>query len=137
MKDTLNIDNQEFVNYVRGFSDNLLIEFGEFFPFAAKIDKLGVLTGVGYQSENDKPASQVVLDSLLERLEEELSENFIRSFCVAYDTNLTNDDFPNGIDCIVTLTRHQFENSTIEFSFPYKIPDNGEIEYYDSWCVEK
>ena len=130
------LDNQEFVNYLRELSDNLLLEFGEFFPFAAQIEHDGELHGVGYQSESESPSSKEAIDNLTSHLESELEENNIRSYCIVYDTRLTNDDYPSGIDCVIAIMKHKADETTIEFSFPYQIKDNGEIEYFDSWCYE-
>jgi len=135
MKDLINIDCQEFVNYSREHSDNLLIEFAEFYPFGAQVDLDGNLTGVGYQSETERPKSAEVIKSLTTYFENELIENTIRSYSITYDSILTNSDYPKGIDCITILTKHKMEDASIEYFFPYLINESGAIEYHTGWAI--
>jgi hypothetical protein len=137
MSKIINTDNQELIKYSRGLSDHLLTEFGEFFPFAAQINNRGELTGIGYESEIEFPTSQEVIDELTIWLEKELEQNSIRSFCITHDSKLKNNNYPNGIDCIISVIKHKKNNTIMEFSFPYLIKKKKEIEYYEAWSIEK
>src|SRR5690349_5014199 len=98
---------QNLVNYSLEFSEHLLLEFDEFYPFAAKIDQSNKLIPVGFSDNNEFPESQTVIDGLREGLNAELEKTGILAFSIAYDVCVNNEKYPNTIYAIAIRITHQ------------------------------
>lgn len=127
----INSDIQEFINYSLDFADQLLIEHGEYFPFASQIDNDGKFTGVGFEGDDDQPLSETLIAVMTEHLDNELSQNNIRSYCITFDVRIKNEDFPDGIDAIFVSVKHS--HNLIKCFYPYLIEPDNKIKYFDAW----
>jgi hypothetical protein len=127
----INTEIKEYIKYSLDFADQLLIEYGEYFPFASQINNDGKLTGVGFKDDDDKPLSQALIDLMTKHLDNELSQNIIRSYCIVFDVRVKNNNFPDGIDAIVVSVKHT--DNFIKCFYPYLIDPNKKIKYFDAW----
>jgi len=109
----------------------LLLEFGEYFPFASQIDIDGKFSGVGFESNNDHPLSQTLIDLMTEHLDNELRQNNIRSYCITCDVKVKNTNFPKGTDAIVISIR--YADNILKCFYPYLIEQENKIKYFDVW----
>ncbi len=125
------------IDYSVGFAESLLTDSGEFFPFGAKIYLSGELKPVGYYEEDEFPESQKVIDVLSTVFEKELNGKVIRSYCIAYDVRVTNEDFPTPTDAIVILFKHMDLNCELNYYYPYKLKENSGIEFLEPWAEQK
>ena len=127
----INTDILEYIKYSRDFADQLLIDVGEFFPFASQVDKNGTFSGIGFDNGDDRPSSQALIDTMTTHFENELTQNNIRSYCITYDVRVKNINFPDGIDAIVVSVK--YANNILKCFYPYLIEPDNKIKYFDAW----
>lgn len=133
--DDINTDILEYIKYSRDFADQLLIDGGEFFPFASQVDNKGTFSGIGFDNGDDRPSSQSLIDTMTVHLENELTQNNIRSYCIAYDVRVKNNNFPDGIDAIVVSVK--YADNFLKCFYPYLIEPDKKIKYFDAWSEKK
>lgn len=133
MTDIIEKDVQDFINEARNFSDKMLTEEGEFLPFGFQIDNNGKLTYVGVDEGDNEIQSKYIIDTLDNSLGKDLEDGLIRSYCIAFDTRLQNNLYPDKIDALILHIKHKDKTELIRFFFPYEIVNPGEIKYHDGW----
>ena len=107
------------------------MEYGEFFPFAAQVHVDGKFSGVGFDIGDDRPSSQSLLEIMTDHLENELTQNNLRSYCITYEVRVKNSNFPDGIDAIVVSVKHA--DNFIKCFYPYLIEPDNKVKYFDAW----
>jgi hypothetical protein len=123
---------QNLVNYSLDFSEHLLLNFEEFYPFAAKINRNNKLIPVGFSDNDEFPESQTVIDGLKDGLNVELDRTEIVVYSIAYDVSVKNEKYTNPIDAIAIRICHQKLESEIIYYYAY-LKKSNKINFYDSW----
>ncbi|MDB5264136.1 MAG: hypothetical protein JWQ14_3419 [Adhaeribacter sp.] len=130
-------DIQKLIDYSVDFAESLLTDSGEFFPFGVKVYFSGELKPVGYYDDDEFPESQKVIDVLSTVFEKELNGKEIRSYCIAYDVRVSNEDYPTPTDAILILLKHTDLDGELNYYYPYKLKEKLEIEFLEPWAVQK
>lgn len=124
-------DIQTLIDNNLAMAERLLLKQNEFFPIGAHIDHEGEFAFVGLHDGDDFPLSTALIGQFKEQFEAQLSSNEIRAYAITYDTRVTTSIFPNKVDAITMLVKHQ-NGHAVSYYFPYKL-NNNEIEYFESW----
>ena len=129
--DDINTDIQEYIKYSLDLADQLLIDGGEFFPFASQVDNNGTFSGIGFDNGDDRPKSQALIDTMTDYFENELNQKNIRSYCITFDVRVKNNNFQDGIDAIVVSVKQA--DNFLKCFYPYLIEQDNKIKYFDPW----
>jgi len=123
-------DIEEILDLMFPFVENLLIENGEFYPFAAAMKNNGKIDQVGISEDDDNPASQKVIDELKEVLIS-MKDDY-KAYALFYDVYHKGDE----INAIAIKVEHKLDLSSFTFYYPYEL-DNGRLIYKEAWKTEK
>jgi hypothetical protein len=131
-------DIQSFIDYAVDFAEKMLNDSGEFYPFAARIDINGELTGVGYEdNETDFPKSNKVIKKLTKILGSQLNNKEIKAYVLAYDVKVQTENSIDKSDAILIDIYHQEPNEIPKYYFTYFWNDNKELTFGESFGVNK
>lgn len=126
-------DAQKLISYSVSFAEKLLLEFGEYYPFAAKVELSGDLTPFGIHEGEEYPESQKVINELTAFLEDELNGSKIRAYCISYDVRVTNEKYSSSIDTVLISFRHKGVKGMLNYYYPYIIDTDKKIEFKEPW----
>lgn len=115
-------DVQKLVNAIVGFAYKLLVEQGEFYPFAGAMKPDGEIVGVAGHNGDDLPSSTEVIELLKEGLREGASEGAYIATVIVYDVQLSVTDEDEMPDAVVAAIDHRDGYSQMVF-FPYELHD--------------
>jgi hypothetical protein len=121
---------QNILDALLPFIENLLKEYGEFYPVATALNNDGELIHLDTFEGDDNPESENVIDYSKKEL---LSmRNSIQACCIFYDVHLGDEN----TDAVAVLVESKTENLSFMFYQPYDI-DQGKVVFGVPWKVEK
>lgn len=123
-------DIQNILSITFSFVENLLEDYGEFYPLASvvKNDKTVDQFLTNDKDGNEFPKSKSVIERI--KCELHLKQNDFIAFAIFYDVKLKE----KNTDAIAVYVEHKIESFAYTFYYPYKIIEN-KPKFNDSWKV--
>lgn len=121
-------DIQNILNITFPFVQNLLKDYGEFYPLASIVKKdKTVEQFLTYDKDGNEFPKSI---SVIERIKNELrsKENAFIAIAIFYDVKLKE----KNTDAIAVYIEHKLENAAFTFYYPYEIIEKEPI-FSDSW----
>lgn len=124
-------DIQALINIFFPFAEELIIKFGEFFPYAGATTIGGEFVSVGFNDGKNHAASEKVIAVLKSDLKKDC-EKFIVA-AVFYEVK--TKDLETGIrsDAIAVFVEHKDAENAYEFFYPYKLEGEDNFIVCDSY----
>ncbi len=114
----------QLLNALVPFGQQMLKEYGEFYPFGMYMNLKGEIIATGENLREGRPQSKLVIDSLIQIFQQK--KRNITAAGIAFDSTFenANKESTNAISV-------QLEDSdrAVLILIPYKKGDTGEIEY--------
>jgi hypothetical protein len=114
-----NPDLEELLNVLFPFAQDMLAKYGEFFPFAASMDKKGKVACVGGHTGDEQPPSEEVLEILEQGLSESAKKGQIRAAGICLDMRIQPSPQEPKTDAICARLEHE-NGEALEIYMPYK-----------------
>jgi len=111
----------------------LLIEFKEFFPFAAAVNWKGEVIPITNYFGEEHPLSNSVIQYFESLLDQQLSNGEIRSYALAYDVRVSPNGIDEPTDAILVKIKHDIKIEPSIYYFAYRISGNNIIERLNNW----
>ena len=105
-------------------AENLLREFGEFFPFGAQMLPSGEIVPVEAYTGEEQPRSQDLIDLLMTSFKTRAYDGEVVATALVYDVRVTLPGSDRKSDAIAVNLDHR-DNYSVTVFFPYVIA-NGE-----------
>ncbi len=112
-------DIQAFINIFFPFAEELIIKFGEFFPYAGATTNEGEFVSVGFREENEHLSFEKVISNLKNSLKKG-NEKYIVC-AVFYEVTTKDAETGKNQDNIVVFVEHKDGGSAYEFFYPYTL----------------
>jgi len=124
-------DIQALINIFFPFAEELIIKFGEFYPYAGATTIEGEFVSVGFHEENKHLSPDKVLLSLKNSLKPG-SEKYIVA-AIFYDIKTKDADTGESQDAIAVFIEHMTGKKAYEFFYPYKLEREENLVVGDSY----
>ncbi|MFT2010203.1 hypothetical protein ACMA1I_16125 [Pontibacter sp. 13R65] len=134
MKPGVKSDIEKLIGYSVGFAETLLMDSGEYYPFASKISSSGEFVSVGFSEDEEFPESQIIINALSSAFEEALNMKELRAYCIAYDVRVKNVKFSSPIDAILLSIRHENVEGKLTYYYPYEFGNKKQIKFFEPWA---
>lgn len=121
-------DLDALLNAVLPFAQQMLAEHGEFYPIGSSMDMDGEISLAAVKSPSEQPASQEVIDALLERFRARASEGSIRACVVCYDGLVRPPGQAEKVDAICAWLEHE-SGEAVSVFLPYQKAGVGRVTY--------
>lgn len=123
-------DIQNILDVTLPFVENLLKEYGEFYPLASVVNLDGKVEQIllPEDEENDFPKSTSVIGEIKKELR--WKRNEFLAIAIFYDVKVKEKE----TDAIAVFVEHKKEKQAYTFYYPYKLIDNNLI-FSESWKV--
>jgi hypothetical protein len=128
-------DIDTLIQYLIGFCSDLLEKYGEFYPIGAYIDVSRGLIPLGVYDGDEAPESEKLIARYEEVFSRQATEGTALAWAIAYDANVTSDDYPEGTDAVAIRTFHAHCDKQVQYLFPYSLK-NTVAEFADNWWAE-
>jgi hypothetical protein len=115
---------QELLNFLLPYAERMLIQHGEFYPYAAALDTEGELNAVGADLEDDAPDVGELLVALHEGLREQAADGAIRASGIAADVTLTDPESGETTDAVQVELDHA-DADAVDIFVPYETEGEG------------
>ena len=125
-------DFQTLTDHCQGMAEMLLIEQGEFYPFAVYLDNGGKLIPADFHYGDDFPLSQTLICNFKSYFDPQISNSKIKAYAIAFDTKVTNDVFPKSINSLAIRIVHIDSENIVTYYFPYML-SGRRIEFLKGW----
>lgn len=112
-------DIQALINIFFPFAEELIIKFGEFYPYAGATTTEGEFVSVGFHEENKHLSLEKVILSLKNSLKEG-SEKYIVAG-IFYNARTKDAETGESQDAIAVFVETKSGESAYEFFYPYKL----------------
>ncbi|RAJ00372.1 hypothetical protein LX64_04076 [Chitinophaga skermanii] len=126
-------DIQALLDVTFAFVDDLLVKYGEFYPVAAAMKSDNTIVHVGTYDGNDNPST----DKVLEDLKEALREGEYKAAVILFDVKVDNPATQAKTDAVAVWVESKHLEEAYHFYYPYTLNDTRELEYGESWVVNK
>lgn len=124
-------DIQALINIFFPFAEELLIKFGEFYPYAGATTTEGEFVSVGFHEQNKHLSSEKVLLNLKDTLKKG-SEKYIVA-AIFYEVKTKDSDTGESQDAIAVFVEHKDGQKAYEFFYPYKLEGEKNFVVGDSY----
>ena len=118
---------EELLDYVMSFAEELLIKYGEFFPFGGAIDRAGNIVSVAAYEGREMPPSDALIEILEQGLRAKAANGDYLASALVYDCLVVPRGDTNKSDAIVAELEHR-DGFAMTVHFPYKI-EGGQPEF--------
>jgi hypothetical protein len=119
---------QELVDAFLPHAQQLLAENGEFYPFGGAINSKGEIISVAAYDGDEHPASQTLIDLLVQSFKAEAKQGTYRATAIVYDVRVVPPDTEEKSDAICLDLDH-VEGLSLTALLPYSFNGDGEIVY--------
>jgi len=107
------------------FVEDLLTQFGEFYPLAAAINKNDEIVQVGVDVGEEHPPSTKVIAELKAGLKQAALIGDYTCIAIFYDVKVKSQETGQPTDAIAVFAETTKDNTAFNFYYPYSInPDN-------------
>ncbi len=124
-------DIQALINMFFPFAEELLIKYGEFYPYAGATTVEGEFVSVGYHKENEFQESQKVMTNLKNALQQG-STAYI-AVAIFYNVRTKDNETGETEDAIAVFVEHKDGYYAYEFFYPYRLEDKENFIVDDSF----
>jgi len=116
------------------FVENLLKEYGEFFPLASAIQTNDSIAQVGTFDGDDRPLSTQVIFDLKKAFI--AKRNNYKSIAIFYDVKITDPTTNLKTDAIAVYVESENGKTAYTFYYPYELTGQKELIFSESWKIE-
>ncbi|MEO5999285.1 MAG: hypothetical protein ABIN89_21005 [Chitinophagaceae bacterium] len=124
-------DVQALINIFFPFAEELIVKFGEFFPFAGATTTEAEFVSVGLHEENKHLAPNQVVSNLKSSLKQQHEKYIVTA--VFYEVKSKDMDSGESEDAIAVFVEHKNGLSAYEFFYPYKVEAEDNFIVGDSY----
>lgn len=124
-------DIQALINMFFPFGEELLIKFGEFFPYAGATTLKGEFVSVGNTEGDQHPDSKKVIAQLKSDLQ--MGSKLYLVAAIFYDVRTKDSSTGETSDAIAVYVEHKDGNTAYEFFYPYKLENKEHFIVDDSY----
>lgn len=117
---------EDVMNFLLPFVKKLLTEQGEFFPVGATMDVDGAIAAVATFDGDDHPASQTVIDSLLDVFRAGAKQRKYKATALMFDVRTVPPGESEKTDAVATRLDHVSGYSVVVL-FPYHFTPAREV----------
>jgi hypothetical protein len=118
-------DIQALINIFFPFAEELIVKYGEFYPYAGAITTEKEFVSVGFHEDNKHLSPEKVIASLKNTIKP-VSEKYI-VVAIFYDVKTKDPDTGKTEDAIAVFVEHKDSEKAYEFFYPYTL--EGETEF--------
>src|SRR4030095_8374258 len=117
-------DAEALLEVVMPFAEKMLLEHGEFYPFAAAMRSTGEIVSIAAYDGRERPPSDALIELLREELRKDVQTIGYRATAIAYNVTLTTPGSPRADDAIAVALDHRDEYSVVVL-YPYVVDAGG------------
>jgi hypothetical protein len=111
--------------------EDLLKNYGEFFPIASAIKIDDTIAQVGTYDGNDKPLSNKVISDLKNAFKAKVKD--YNAIAIFYDVKVVNPNTKLKTDAVAVFAETKNEDTAYVFYYAYSLTDNKQLIFSDSW----
>ncbi len=112
------------------FVEDLLVQYGEFFPVASAIKVTGEIVQVGTYGGSDCPLSSALIEDLKTALKAKQADYL--TVAVFYDVHVTNPNTNIKTDAIAVFIETLAEENAHTIFYPYTLTDQ-QLAFENTW----
>ena len=127
-------DVQRLLDNSFPFVEELLKNYGEFYPLASAIRADDSIAQIGTFDGNDNPLSEQVIAVLKKGLRAK-KENY-KSIIIYYDVRVINPFSGQKTDAVAAYFESKYDKTAYVFYYPYVLTKGRCIEFFKSWKEE-
>ncbi len=124
-------DIQALINIFFPFAEELIVKFGEFFPYAGATNLEGEFVSVGLQDEIKHLSSAQVINSLKASLKSGHDKYIVTA--VFYQVSTTDAVTDEKQDAIGVFVEHKEGQIAYDFFYPYVLGGDDNFEVNESY----
>ncbi len=124
-------DIQALINIFFPFAEELIIRFGEFYPYAGATTTESEFVSVGFHEENKHLSSEKVLLSLKHSLKNGNGKYIVAA--IFYEVKTKDVETGESQDAIAVFIEHKDGQKAYEFFYPYKVEGEKNFVVGDSY----
>jgi len=126
--------NEELLNSLILFGQQMLKKHGEFYPFGMYADAKGEIIATGQYTEEEQPKSEKIIDMLKGIFQLQSSKGNLMFAGISFDSTL-KDSIDGMKDAIITMIENPSENYSLIATLPYR--KNDEVYEYGELSFAK
>jgi len=106
------------------FGEELLYDYGEFYPYGFALKKDGGIHSMGTYDGDENPSSEAVIQQLKDIFIQSAKDENIVLFAVFYDVEITEEESDDETSAIAAFTEHREGKISQTLYHPYKLEEN-------------
>jgi hypothetical protein len=127
----------ELFNILLPFAKQMLLEYGEFYPFGAVMSSSGETRMVGAKMEgDDHPPSESLIDLLTDAFKEQAARRELRAAGICYDVLTVPPGEDQKRDAICCGLEH-YTGEWVDVFLPYLKTEDGNIQYGEVFAAQR
>ncbi|MES2734524.1 MAG: hypothetical protein V4714_22440, partial [Bacteroidota bacterium] len=115
------------------FAEQLLSEYGEYYPFAFAIDPDDLIVSVGVHTGDDHPASTTVIQDLKAALKQGALNGDYQTIALFYDVRVMDPNTQVKTDAVAVFVEHQIGTTAYDFYHPYQMTNSKKVNFFKSF----
>lgn len=121
------------------YAKDLLADTGQCYPFAAFIDRGGIVHPLEFEIEDKKnmPNNEIVISGLTKYCETEFKAGRIRAFGLTYEANVQLEIDADGIETIAMDIVDSKDKEIPMYYFPYEFDSNKNVVFGETFAVRR
>ncbi len=124
-------DAERLLETTMPFVEDLLKQYGEFFPVASAIKINGDVAQVGTYNGDDHPLSSTVITELKDAFRAKQAD--YTTIAIFYDVRVTHPSTISKTDAIAVFIESRDEETAYTIFYPYILTDNKQIVFAEAW----
>ncbi len=129
-------DLDKILNMLLAFAQRMLTKHGEFHPFAASMNNDGHVAPVGGYTGDEHPASQEVIDLLVDGLRQRANQGEIKAAGICLDVRIIPPGETEKVDAICAQLEHE-NGEAADVYLPYKKGWLGRVRYGELFAAKR
>ena len=130
-------DSEKLMNAALPLAEEMLKDYGEFYPYGAYMKHDGEIVHVGAKDEDtDHPKSRELIYLLREHFKEMAAKGECKAIAIVADVLVHVPSKDKKADAIQVCMEH-WDGYSIEVFVPYDRTDNGEVVYSPMFAHER
>ncbi len=131
-------DIEAIIEYCHQFTEYMLNNGKEYYPFGAQIKKDGELVAIAFDDEETEfPESQKLINGMTTEFEKLFANGQIKAYGLAYDVRVPINDSGEKSDAICIDITHKDSNKIPRYYFTYCWNTNEELIFGESFGMKK
>jgi hypothetical protein len=126
-------DVQMLIDKTLPFVENLLNEYGEFFPMSSVIRMNDSISFVSTYDGNDRPPSEKVIMDLKKTINKEKEK--YKVVAIFYDVKVIDPSTKLKTDAVAILVETKNDINAYTFYYPYQKGGDNKISFSKSWKI--